>query len=222
MSNLFGNVSNDPRMQRHALASKYNAARSNILLLVIFSAINLIMLATNAGTYFLFSASVPYLITGLGMFFCGMAPEEAYEGLDGMYFMDKSLFVVMFIISMLILVLYLLCWLFSKNNKVKWLITALVLFSIDTLIMFAYYGISPNMIIDIIFHIWVIVILAMGIDAHYKLKKMPVEETMIEAEYTEISEEEFAGEAAAAIEEKSAEEETPIADEQPDNSEEIK
>jgi hypothetical protein len=210
MSNLFGNVSNDPRIQRQALASKYNAARSNLILLVIFSAINLIMLATNAGTYFLFSASVPYLITGLGMFFCGMAPEEAYEGLDGMYFMDKSLFVIMFIISMLILVLYLLCWLFSKNNKVKWLITALVLFGIDTLVMFAYYGISPDMIIDVIFHVWVIVILAMGIDAHYKLKKMPVEEVMIEAEYTELPEE--AAEGAIDGERKTTPDSTPLRD----------
>lgn len=228
MSNFYRNIGDDPRMQRQALVSKYSAARSNLILLVVFSFINLIMLATGAGSYFLFSASVPYVITGLGMFLCGMAPEEAYEGLDGMYFFDKSFFAVLFIISILIIALYLLCWLFSKNNKVKWLITALVLFGIDTLVMFIYYGISADMIIDIIFHIWVIVILAMGIDAHYKLKKMPVEETMIEAEYTEIPEEEFAGEATAAIEEKPTDAEavapvveTPAASEQPESSEGI-
>ena len=54
MSNLFGNFNDDPRIQRQALASKYSAARSNLLLLVIFSAINLIMMATGTGTYFLF------------------------------------------------------------------------------------------------------------------------------------------------------------------------
>ena len=186
MSNLFGNFNDDPRIQRQALASKYSAARSNLLLLVIFSAINLIMMATGAGTYFLFSASVPYLITDLGMFFCGMYPEEAYEGFEGMYFLDKSFFFIMLAISALILVIYFLCWLFSKNGKVKWLKVALVLFSIDTLVMFAYYGLSISMIVDIIFHVWVIVIMVMGIKAHKQLKEMPEEEVMIEAEYREL------------------------------------
>lgn len=186
MSNYFGGFNDDPRIQRQAMASKYNAARSNLLLLVIFSAINLIMLATGAGTYFLFSASVPYIITYLGMFFCGMYPKEMYEGLEGMYFLDKSLFFILLAISALILVIYLLCWLFSKDGKVKWLKLALVLFSIDTLVMFLYYGFAINMIVDIIFHVWVIVIMVMGIKAHKKLNDMPAEEPIIEAEYREL------------------------------------
>ncbi len=209
MSRLFGNVSNDPRTQRQVLVSRYSAARSNLILLVAFSAINLIMLATGAGTYFLFSASVPYLITDLGMFLSGMYPEELYEGFEGMYFFDKSFFVIMLIISLLILAIYMLCWLFSKKNKVGWLISALVMFGIDTLVMFAYYGISPDMIIDIIFHVWVIVILAMGIDAHFKLKKMPAEVTMIEAKYRELPAD-GDGENATAGETKVSPESTPL------------
>ena len=186
MSKLFRDFNGDPRIQRQALISKYNAARSNILLMVIFSAINLLMLATGAGTYFLFSASVPYIITDIGMFFCGRYPKEIYEEFEGMYFLDKSLFFILLAISALILVIYLLCWLFSKNGKVIWIKTALVLFSIDTLIMFAYYGIDLTMIIDIIFHIWLIVILVMGIKAHKKVKETPEEENVIEAEYREL------------------------------------
>ena len=186
MSNLFGNFNDDPKIQRQALKSKYNSARSNLLLLVIFSAINLLMLVANAGTYFLFSASVPYIITELGMFFCGMLPDEVYEGLEGMYFLDKSLFFIMLIISVLILVIYLLCWLFSKNGKVRWLKIALVLFCIDTLAMFAFYGFAISSIVDIIFHVWIIVILAMGIKSHKKFKEMPDEEPIIDAEYREL------------------------------------
>lgn len=200
MSNLFGNLSDDPRIQRQALISRFAAARSNLLLLVVFSAINLLMLATGSGTYFLFSASVPYLITDLGMFLCGMYPEEFYEGLEGMFFLDKSFFVIMLIISILILVIYLLCWLFSKKNKVGWLIGALVMFGIDTLVMFGNYGFSADMIIDIIFHIWVIVILVMGISSHYKLKKLPEEEVMIEGEFTDITDNGEVVEGTAAIE----------------------
>ena len=118
MSNLFGSLPNDSAMQRQVLASKYNTARSNLLMMIIFSAFNLLMLATGSGVYFLFSASVPYVMTDTAMFFCGMYPKELYEGFEGMFFMNKSFFVVMLIISILILAIYLLCWLFSKNNKV--------------------------------------------------------------------------------------------------------
>ena len=200
MSQLFGNLSNDPRMERQALASKYSAARSNLLLVVVFTALNLLLLATNSGTYFLFSASVPYLIGDLGMFLCGRYPEEYYEGLEGMFFLDTSFFVIMMVIAFLILALYMLCWFFSKKNNVKWLIVSLVLFSIDTLVMFLAYGLAADMIVNVIFHVWVIVILAMGIKAHYKLKSLP-QDDVIEAEFSEIPAEdgEGSGEGARAL-----------------------
>ena len=201
MSNLFGGLPSNDTIQRQALANKYNAARSNLLMMIIFSAFNLLMLATGSGVYFLFSASVPYVLTDTAMFFCGMYPKELYEGFEGMFFMNKSFFVVMLIISILILAIYLLCWLFSKNNKVAWLTVSLVLFSIDTLVMFACYGISSDMIANIIFHIWLIVILAIGINAHYKLKKMPEKNVMIEAEFTEVDTDGVGNEGENSIEE---------------------
>ena len=188
--------------ERQQLVNSFNTARSNLLLLVIFSAINLLMLATNSGTYFLFSASVPYLLTDLGMFFCGMYPDEFYEGLEGMFFFNEAFFVIMLVISILILAVYLLCWLLSKKNKVGWLIAALAMFGIDTLVMFGYYGFSADMIIDIVFHVWVIVILVMGIKAHYQLKKLP--EEVIEAEFREVATEGENGEADAIDGEKKA------------------
>ncbi len=185
MANLFGNVSNAPQTQRQALVNKYSAARSNLLIVVAFSLVNILMLATNSGTYFLFSASVPYLLTDIGMALCGMYPPEYYEGLEGMYILDKSVFVILLVISLLILGVYLICWIFSKK-KCGFLITALVLFSIDTVVMLLSYGLSS--IVDLVFHVWIIVILSMGISAHFKLKKLPPEENVIEGEFNEISE----------------------------------
>lgn len=185
MANLFGNVSNAPQTQRQALVNKYSAARSNLLIVVAFSLVNILMLATNSGTYFLFSASVPYLLTDIGMGLCGMYPPEYYEGLEGMYILDKSVFVILLVISLLILGVYLICWIFSKK-KCGFLITALVLFSIDTVVMLLSYGLSS--IVDLVFHVWIIVILSIGINAHFKLKKLPPEENVIEGEFNEISE----------------------------------
>ena len=185
MSNLFGNISGDPRMQRQALISRFSAARVNLLLMIIFTAINLLTLTTGIGSYFLFSATVPYLITDIGMALCGMYPQEYYEGLEGMIFLDKSFFVILLILSLLILVIYLLCWIFSKKNRVGFLIGALAMFSFDTLVLLMS-GEILTTIVDIIIHIWVIVILSMGISANYKLKQLPKEEVYIEGEFREL------------------------------------
>ena len=154
--------------------NRYNVARSNLLLLIAFTAINLILLTTGSGTYFLFSASVPYTFTDLAMFFCGMYPAEIYEGL-GMEFLSPALFYVAIGFSVVLLGLYLLSYIFSKKQKVGWLIFALVLFVLDTAWMFLYFGISGELIMDILFHGWVIVSLSLGIYAHFKLKKIPTE-----------------------------------------------
>lgn len=186
MSNLFNGNAADPRMEKQMLQSRYSAARMNLLGMVIFSLFNILMLATNSGTYFLFSASVPYLLTDIGMFFCGRYPDEVYTGeFEGMLFAKQSLFWAMIVISIIILGVYTLCWFLSRNNNVKPLKAALVLFCIDTGILVLNGGLSA--IVDLAFHVWVIVILVMGIKAHKKLQELPDEP--IEVEFTDLDEE---------------------------------
>ena len=57
---------------------------------------------------------------------------------------------------------------------IGWFIFTLVIFSIDTLLMIFLQGIGDS-IIDIVFHVWVIVSLVRGISAQAKLKKLPEE-----------------------------------------------
>lgn len=186
MSNLFNGNAADPRMEKQMLQSRYSAARMNLLGMIIFSLFNMLMLATNSGTYFLFSASVPYLLTDIGMFFCGRYPAEYYTGeFEGMIFAKQSLFWAMIVISIIILGVYALCWFLSRNNNVKPLKAALVLFCIDTGILLLNGGLSA--IVDLAFHVWVIVILVMGIKAHKKLQELPDEP--IEVEFTDLGEE---------------------------------
>ncbi len=195
MAGMFNNMNLDPRMQRQALENKFNAARVNLLAVVAFTAINIVMMATGIGGYFLFSATVPYLITTIAMLFCGMLPEEYYAGpeWEGMVFLDKSFFYIALAISLVILALYIVCWFFSKKKPV-WLTVALGLFIVDTVVMFLYYGITLDMLLDIAFHAWVIWILVSGIKAKRDLAKLPAEETVIEAEFTDISDEGAASE----------------------------
>ncbi|MBQ8028597.1 MAG: hypothetical protein IJ262_04225 [Clostridia bacterium] len=155
------------------LEVRYNSSIVNLLLVVVFTAINVVLLVTNSNTYFLFSAFIPYFLADYGMYFCGMYPEEYYSDVPDMEFSQKSLFAITISIAVAILLLYFLCWYFSKKKKIGWLIFALVLFVVDTLAMLGFSGFSSDMILDIVFHVWVIASLVGGIVNFKKLKKLP-------------------------------------------------
>ncbi len=162
--------------ERQLLENKYLSARGNILLVVVFTVINIILLVTNSSTYFLFSAYIPFALVDLGMFFCGMYPTEFYDDiLAEMQFLPKEVFWVTLAIAIVILVFYVICWVFSKKFKAGWLITALVFFSIDTLALFLINGFVIDSVIDYLIHAWVIFSFANGLVAHSKLKKLPDE-----------------------------------------------
>ncbi len=162
---------------RQTLETKYNQSRSNILLVVAFTVINLILLVINSNTYFLFSAFIPYMLGDFGMMLCGMYPAEYYgEDFSSMEFFVPSVFAVFLAIALIIVALYLISWIFSKKNKVGWMIFALVIFVIDTVGMLAFVNLDVSWIIDIAFHAWVIISLALGINAGVKLKKLPADE----------------------------------------------
>jgi hypothetical protein len=142
--------------------------RNNLLLVIVFTVVNLAMLLLDSGTYFLFSASVPYYMTAFGM---GMDMGMAEAGIGTFTLIALG-------ISAVVLVFYLLCWLLSKKRP-GWLVVAFVAFILDTL---ALLGLSVMLemltdnIMDLAFHVWVVVSLMQGIIANGKLKKLPAEE----------------------------------------------
>lgn len=174
MANLFTQKYSS---QQEKYQQKYNTSRINLLLAVVFTAINLFLLVINADSYFLFSAFIPYFITSMGMLLCGRFPEEYYaaSSIEMEGFLDNSVFIILLVISIVITLLYLLSWFLSSKQRVGWLIFALVFFVIDTLGMLFLNGIYLDSILDILFHAWVIYYLIIGINAHYKLKKLNVE-----------------------------------------------
>ena len=126
---------------------KYNNSRLSILLLFIFSVINIFSIST-LGTYFLFSAYLPQVLISLA-------------------YLDPSLTPVMVILSILYILPYLLCYIFSKK-KAGWMVAALALFSVDSLVFlidfFAYLAAGDlSFIIDLIFRIYVLASLIIGV-----------------------------------------------------------
>ena len=176
---FFGNrnVANTPN-------ARYNKSIHNLLLVVIFSAINIVMLVTNAGSYWLFSAIIPYFVVDYGMYWCGMYPAEYYADTP-IEFMDKSFFIVTVVIAVVMILAYLVCWILALKGKVGALICALVFFVIDTMGMFYLYGFSMDSIMDIVFHVWIIVSLVIGIVVYYKAKKGSI--TVYEPSSNEIN-----------------------------------
>lgn len=143
-------------------------ARSTLLLVIIFTVINLAMLLLDSGTYFLFSASVPYYMTAFGI------------GLDlGMGEAGIGTFTLIALgISVVVLVFYLLCWLLSKKHP-GWFVAALVAFLLDTLALVGLclmMDMLTDSIMDLVFHGWVVLELVRAVVANSKLKKLPVEE----------------------------------------------
>ncbi len=191
--------------QRRLLEARYNKSRHNLLLVLIFTVINIVLLVTNANSYFLFSAYVPYMLVDLGMDMCGMYPAEYYGADYSEYvFLNPSFFAICLGIAIVILAMYLLSWIFSKKARVGWLIFSVVFFVLDFIILLLVVEINSSIMIDIVFHVWVIVSLMMGIISHFKLKKLPVEEIVVdeteEVVETEAGEEVAAEEATADLE----------------------
>ncbi len=132
-------------------AAKYKNSRMNLLAVVAFTAVNVALALAGSDVYFLFSDYLAYLLSLYGRIYYEMTEAGGYLVIGG-------------VMAALVLVPYLLCFFFSKKRR-GWMIAALVLFSIDVVILvldsIAYFEIS--MLLDYAFHIWIIVYLAIGV-----------------------------------------------------------
>ena len=144
------------------LEGRLSSARYSLLLVILFTVVNLVLLLTQSDRYFLFSASVPYYLTAFGM---GMD-----QGVGGSVFTVTAL-----VISALILAAYLICW---HQSKYHWVCTiiALGLFAIDTILLVV---IVMNLellrenILDLLFHAWAVTELVRAVIAQRKLQTLP-------------------------------------------------
>lgn len=131
----------------------FAAARSNLLLVVGFTVVNLILTLVNANLYFLFSATVPQFILGLGY-----------------VFETTTAITVAAVIAFLCAGVYLLCWWLSKKHH-GWMVVAMILFALDTLASLGMLLVDGSMFIDLLFHVWVLYYLISGTSAMVKMKK---------------------------------------------------
>lgn len=141
------------------IETKFAKSRSNLLLVVAFSAVNVILLLINSGTYFLFSAAFPIFSVELGQILSQELGISAY-------------YTIGIVVAFLAIAFYGICYLLSKRYK-AFILVAFIGFVIDTilLIWFSILEIDISMIIDIIIHAWVIYYLVIGVRAWLGLRK---------------------------------------------------
>ncbi|MBQ7378511.1 MAG: hypothetical protein IJW70_12290 [Clostridia bacterium] len=176
--------------------SQYNSARVNLLIAVAFTVLNCVLAVFGGSTYFLFSCTFPYTMVSEGAFWTGImlsAEEYAEMGVTQADMMPMWFLYVMLVPAVIAVGLYVLCWALSKK-RVGWMIAATVLFVIDTLFLILYYGVHVDLIMDYLFHAWVLFILIRGVIAHFRLKEVKAQAA------------EFSGEAFVPVPEQSTEE----------------
>lgn len=145
-----------PSSPRAIAEQKYSTARGNLLLMTILTVINTVLLIANSSYMLLFSATVPYLSVAFGLAFGG------------------GLFYAFIAVAVINIALYLASWQLSKKNY-GWMILALVLFILDTIIMGGMYLLieEASGILDVLIHAWVLYYLIIGVKYGKKLKNMP-------------------------------------------------
>ena len=138
--------------------TKYKNMRLMLLFTFILSVVNCLSLFL-ADMFFYLSAYTPLVFISVG---AQMAAE-----------LGSSIFyIVAAVFALIILVPYLLCYIFSKKH-VGWMIAGLVLFSVDTLLLFVdlITAFNSTLLICFAFHVYIVVTLAMGVKYGLDMKK---------------------------------------------------
>lgn len=174
------------------LARRATSARMDVILIVALTVLNIVMIFAGIDRYFLFSASLPYYLTFFAMLYTGNLSEGmidyAANGWTEENFLPGGFLWAAIIFSLIVVGLYTVCFFASKSKKQLpdgtaeehffggWIITATVLFAIDTLVYIAamvlLFGFDASMLWDLAIHIYVLVTLIMGAVAAVKLEKL--------------------------------------------------
>lgn len=153
-------------------------ARYNLLVVMVFTVLNLVMLLVGSGRYFLFSSTICYYLPFFGYMF-DLYTVSTYT-LTGL------------VLGLVPLAGYLLFWLLSLKND-RWLIPATALFALDTLALVGVIFLNGSiigMILPIIVYAWVMITLVRAILAGARLRKLPAQpEEVFPEEQTDVEEE---------------------------------
>lgn len=158
-------------MKSHAeLEQRFTKSRSNLLLVIAFTTLNVVLLLLNTDLSFLFSATFPIFFVGAGQVFAEQTGSNGF-------------LLIGTVIAFISIALYAVCYFLSKKRKV-FILVALVLFILDTLLLLwlSFLEFDAGSLIDIAFHAWILYYLIIGVAAWSRLKKLPPEQEEAQAQ----------------------------------------
>lgn len=149
---------------------QFTSARINLLLMSVLTIANIASYYFELGFMLPFSAFLPFTIFDFGYFF-------------SIEWADPNLFIYGIVFASLIIIFYFLGYFLSKTKPV-WLTFVLAMYIVDTLIMIylftAVFYFNGSMILDILFHVWVLYYFIMGVRAVKKLKRLEEDSVVLE------------------------------------------
>jgi len=140
-------------------STNFSRARSNLILVIVFTLINLVLSVMELNYYLLFSATVPQIAVWWGPVFAAELHIEAFK-------------MIGLVIAFVVLGLYFICWALSKKVR-SFILVATILFVIDTIVLLwvAFVGeFDTTFLIDIAFHCLILFFLISGTVAWVKLR----------------------------------------------------
>ena len=139
---------------------RYEGGRSFLLMISALSVINLVTIVVN-GSYFVFSSYVTQMIAAVGAEWYYMTGKIVWPLLLGA-------------LGLISIAPYFLCYFLSKK-RVGWMIAAMVLFSIDSLLfllgILAYF--DTSLVLDLVFRTWALVSIILAVVEGIKRKNEP-------------------------------------------------
>ena len=135
---------------------RYTSARVNFLIIFVLTLLNIVLRLTDGGIYFPFSAAMPDLFVDVAIQLGGGSARIA----------------VAVVFALVLAVFYLLAFLFTKKPSLGWMIAALPVMVVDLLILLFSYEIV-SVLIDLAFHIYIIVAQVLGLIATVRVSGMP-------------------------------------------------
>ena len=156
------------KIEKRKLNSWYKAARNSILLIIVFTLFDTSFLLGKSPADFFFSSSLPFYATSNNYGEASDKLDVYFKNIELLATSESRFLVVTWVVFVVVVCLYFLAWLYSKKEGYKWLVFAFCFYLFDTIVVLCNSGIT------IIFwcHIIVLVLLARGIYAGIKLKKI--------------------------------------------------
>lgn len=158
------------------LRYRYRLARLVLLIATVFGGLNAAFaLIDHAVFYSRVAFVLPYGLMLDGLFWTGKlyAPcdYEAYFGMTAEDFLHQDTIYLYVVCALIAVVVLLVCWALSKKHA--WaLIAGCAVMALDCVFVISFLGLSLNVVTELVMHALMLVVMIMGIVAHFRLKYM--------------------------------------------------